>query len=139
MKKVLAGIITAALVLTLASASALAAPHHAWAVERICGGISLGRTCHGFGGWVDTDGDGVCDNYDPSQCPGNGQGWVDTDGDGICDNYDPDLCPGNGQGQGNGGQGNGWANGGQGQGTGWGNGGQGQGGHHGGGHHGGYC
>lgn len=127
MKKVLAGIVSAALVISVASTSALAGGHHAWAIDRIASGISLGRTCHGFGGWVDTNGDGVCDNYDPSLCPGNGQGWVDTNGDGVCDNYDPSQCPGNGQGWGNGGC---WGNGGQG--NGWGNGG-----HHGGGHHGG--
>ncbi|NBK77635.1 hypothetical protein D5272_03270 [bacterium D16-76] len=94
MKKVLAGIVSAALVISVASTSALAGGHHAWAIDRITSGISMGRTCHGFGGWVDTNGDGVCDNYDPSLCPGNGQGW----NNGGC--------------WGNGGQGNGWGNGG---------------------------
>ena len=34
-------------------------------------------------GFVDADGDGVCDNYGA----GTGRGFVDTDGDGVCDNY----------------------------------------------------
>lgn len=87
MKKVMAGIITAALVLTFAAAGAQAASHHAWAVERICTGLQLGRTCHGYG-FTDSNGDGVCDNYDPEYCPGSGQG--------------PSYGQGNGNGQGNG-------------------------------------
>ena len=73
MKKVLAGLITAALVLSLSTTGALAAPHHGRAVERICSGVQAGRLCYGLG-FVDTDGDGVCDNYGPEICPGNGMG-----------------------------------------------------------------
>lgn len=36
-------------------------------------------------GYVDADGDGVCDNR-PSGAGGNGAGYVDADGDGVCDN-----------------------------------------------------
>ena len=34
-------------------------------------------------GYVDADGDGVCDNYGT----GVGRAFVDADGDGVCDNY----------------------------------------------------
>ena len=34
-------------------------------------------------GFVDADGDGVCDNCASGTC---GQGFVDADGDGVCDN-----------------------------------------------------
>lgn len=112
MKKLLAGLLTTALVLTLSAPNALAAPrHHSWAAQRIANGIQAGciRPACAF---VDADGDGTCDNYDPENCPGNGQGnggngagFVDTDGDGVCDNYNPTVCPGNGQGWNGGGQG----------------------------------
>ncbi len=36
----------------------------------------------GFG-WVDADGDGVCDNRGSN---GRGLGWIDSDADGVCDN-----------------------------------------------------
>jgi len=73
MKKVLAGLATAVLVLTLTSGAAFAAPHHGWAVQRMCNGIQIGHMCSRLG-FVDADNDGVCDNYDPSICPGNGWG-----------------------------------------------------------------
>jgi hypothetical protein len=40
-------------------------------------------------GFVDEDGDGVCDNCGAGQGQGrgNGAGFVDEDGDGVCDNY----------------------------------------------------
>ena len=57
-------------------------------------------------GYVDADGDGVCDNYGAGQ--GSRSGYVDADGDGICDNYGNGYGCGNGQGNGNGyGPGNG--------------------------------
>lgn len=53
--------------------------------------------CHGF---VDADGDGVCDNYAQGNCAsgyhhgngaassgGNCPAYTDADGDGTCDNY----------------------------------------------------
>ena len=52
-------------------------------------------------GYVDADGDGVCDNYGSGYC-GNGAGYVDADGDGVCDNY-AGQGQGRGQGQGQGG------------------------------------
>ena len=37
-------------------------------------------------GFVDEDGDGVCDNRGTGLGNGQGAGFVDEDGDGICDN-----------------------------------------------------
>ncbi len=80
MKKILAGALTAAVVLTAGGA--------VWAA----GGRSAGWR------YVDADGDGVCDNQGTGYCwvdangdgicdhQGAGCGWVDADGDGICDN-----------------------------------------------------
>ncbi len=45
-------------------------------------------------GYVDADGDGVCDNYGSGYC-GNGAGYVDVDADGVCDNRGSGNC-GNG-------------------------------------------
>lgn len=152
MRKLLTGLITAALIISCATFSA-SARHGCRAADTVCGGFRAGcgpaaclsqqrvrahhcvdadgdgicdnydpNRCPG-GGFVDADGDGVCDNYDPDNCPGGGNGgYVDADGDGTCDNYDPENCPGNGTG------------GGYGCGSGMGSG---SGGHHGGGHHGG--
>ena len=47
-------------------------------------------------GYVDADGDGVCDNYGSGYC-GNGAGYVDADDDGVCDNRGSGYC-GNGAG-----------------------------------------
>ena len=71
MKKVLFRIFAAAIVLSMAVTTALAAEP---------GG---GRY------FVDADGDGICDNYVPGQGCGSWCGWsfVDADGDGICDTY----------------------------------------------------
>lgn len=78
MKKLLTGIAVIALVVSIGSTSALAA------------GRGCGRN------FVDSDGNGVCDNYDSNGC-GNGAGFVDADGDGVCDNYGSNGC-GNGAG-----------------------------------------
>lgn len=45
--------------------------------------------------FIDTDGDGVCDNYGDRPSKGS-KNFVDEDGDGICDNF------ASGQGKGNG-------------------------------------
>ncbi len=56
------------------------------------------------GGYVDADGDGVCDNRVDGRAAGSG--YVDADGDGVCDNRG---SAGYGQGQGQGqGQGKGF-------------------------------
>ena len=146
MRKLFAGLVTAALVLSVFTlgASAHHGRHHQAAMDLVCSGMKIGQLHPGcvdrWGGghdcWdghycVDADGDGLCDNYGHEHCPGHGACWnysqtggyIDSDNDGVCDNYDPSYCPGNGTGGGNAGSGNG----------GYGNGG----GHHGGGHHGG--
>ena len=71
MKKALFRIFAAAIVLSMAVTTALAAEPG-------------GGRC-----FVDADGDGVCDNYASGQGRGFrcGGGFVDADGDGICDNY----------------------------------------------------
>lgn len=76
MKRVLTGILTAALAVSLCAATAFAA----------------GPRCGRY--YVDADGDGVCDNIG-SRCV-----YVDANGDGICDNYQS----GQGRGCGRGGQ-----------------------------------
>lgn len=97
MKKVLTGLITAALVLSCTSMGA-SAHHRRAAVDLVCGGLQSGHirpTCVGqWNGYghicVDEDHDGICDHYDPEYCPGNGMmgnGFVDADNDGVCDNY----------------------------------------------------
>lgn len=63
----------------------------------------------GCPGYVDENGDGVCDNCTNGQgaCPG----YADADNDGICDNYGSGAC-GTGHGHGHGhGCGNGTGNG----------------------------
>lgn len=81
MKKVFAGILSAALALSLGATAAFAA------------GPGCGRY------FVDADGDGICDVCGASHTqPGGGRYFVDEDGDGVCDNYR------SGQGCGRGGQ-----------------------------------
>lgn len=58
-KKVLAGLLAAALILPVGTAGALAATR----------GQGQGRY------FVDEDGDGICDNYAEGNCPQNGTGW----------------------------------------------------------------
>ena len=76
MRKALLGVVAAAIILSLGSVSAFAA------------GPGGGRY------FVDTDGDGICDNA------GGRCAYVDADGDGICDNYQS----GQGRGCGHGGR-----------------------------------
>ena len=66
MKKIATSIIAVALLLSVTATGVFAAQ-----------GTGAGR------GFVDADGDGVCDNYGT----GAGRGFVDADGDGVCDNY----------------------------------------------------
>ncbi len=79
MKRAAAIFLAAALVLSLGTVSAHAAPQ----------GRGRNHTDRDRGGFVDTDGDGVCDNC----------GFVDADGDGVCDNgQNGGVCPRNGTG-----------------------------------------
>ena len=50
-----------------------------------------GETGNPDTGQVDSDGDGVPDDEDP--CPDDAEQWLDTDGDGACDEND-DACTG---------------------------------------------
>ena len=71
MKKLIAGVITMGLLLSVGATTVSAA------------GPGCGRY------YVDADGDGVYDNY----ASGRGGRWyVDSDGDGFCDNYSSGRC-----------------------------------------------
>lgn len=59
--------------------------------------------------FIDSDNDGICDNYTDGVCPQNGMGngyhhgngnFVDENNDGICDNYANGVRPQNGTGNG---------------------------------------
>ena len=69
MKKLISILAALALVLSMSLSAFAAAPDTA----------ARGGQCAGF---VDADGDGVCDN----RGTGRGAGFVDEDGDGVCDN-----------------------------------------------------
>ena len=99
MKKIIAGILAAALVLSVGIVSAFAAGPDTGRNfvdadgDGVCDncGTGMGRGAGGQGlGFVDADGDGICDNYGTGAgrgAGGQGRGFVDADGDGICDNY----------------------------------------------------
>ena len=125
MKKVFAGILTAALVLSIGTTSAFMAnsePEETSStnVDRaiacnytdtdgdgICDNrdTTSGTNCNGTGkNFVDADGDGICDNRGTASgtnCNSTGKNFVDADGDGICDNYTSGTCQRKGSGQGN--------------------------------------
>lgn len=106
MKKFLGILIAAALLLTVCVPSALAAGNHHGGYHRTNLVNRVHRACAAYGtcqnGWVDADGDGICDNCETAQCgnPANQnrpcRNWVDTNGDQVCDNYGTADCPGNG-------------------------------------------
>lgn len=73
MKKIVLTITALALILSAGTVSAFAAGPNNASAQPGCG------YCSGF---VDTDGDGVCDNLGTRRS----YGFVDADGDGICDN-----------------------------------------------------
>lgn len=68
--------------------------------DGVCDNCGTGRGP----GFVDEDGDGVCDNCGNGR--GRGSGFVDEDGDGVCDNFvDEDgdgVCDNAGRGRGSG-------------------------------------
>ena len=102
MRKALLGVVAAAIILSLGITGAFAAGPGGgrWFVDTDGDGIcdNAGSRC----AYVDADGDGVCDNYVPGQGRGNGCGgnFVDADGDGICDNYPSGQGRGCGYGRG---------------------------------------
>lgn len=89
MKKVVAGIVVAALVATMGAGSvfAMGGHHGGW---RNANTNTVSTTGYQY---VDANGDGVCDWYGTqSGCgingsQGCGYGYVDADGNGVCDNY----------------------------------------------------
>ena len=74
----------------------------AYAEEPVVSGFGRGQGV----GFVDEDGDGVCDYYGTgrgsSQGCGQGAGFVDEDGDGVCDYFGTGRGSGQGCGQGRG-------------------------------------
>lgn len=87
MKKVMTGILAAALVLTVGTTSAFAVGRRANYVDAngdgVCDNYGTGRGQGMY--YVDANGDGVCDNYGTGR--GQGMYYVDANGDGVCDNY----------------------------------------------------
>ena len=98
MKRWMTGILAAVLVCVMVSAGASAlAPHRHGNAAGTVGWGSCGV------GFVDEDGDGVCDNWDGVCAGGCGVGFVDEDGDGVCDNWHEGCLGGHGQAMGQGG------------------------------------
>ncbi len=93
-KKWLIGLAAALLLLPMGTAAALwMAP----ADEAQSTAQQKSAVCEGF---VDADGNGVCDRCDGAVCASRGsgtcEGFVDADGDGVCDRCDGTQC-GSGQ------------------------------------------
>lgn len=92
MKKIWKGTVAAALVLSVAATTAFAAggwrSHSSSYRGTGCQGAYCGTN------YVDTNGDGICDNWGT----GCGRNYVDADGDGVCDNLG--TYPLSGQGRG---------------------------------------
>lgn len=62
------------------------------ATPAVCPATEQGISCEN--GYIDADGDGICDNYDNDWCTHRGGGYVDTNNNGTCDNYENGQCPG---------------------------------------------
>lgn len=118
MKRLLTGILTAVLAVSLCAATAFAAGPRCGRYFVDADGDGICDNCgarHGHwagcgGAFVDADGDGVCDNCGSYPwCGGAGGNFVDADGDGICDNFQSGQGRGCGCGRGaQGGRGNGF-------------------------------
>ena len=106
------GLILAVLLVVISTGSVYAAGGHFSGrhyVDSNSDGIcdNWGTSHHGghgacSGSFVDENGDGVCDNCDTSHCGGHGAcsgSFVDENGDGICDNRGTSLCGGMGLGR----------------------------------------
>lgn len=87
MKKLIIGILAAAMITTAGTSIAFAAkPSH-----------NKAKT------FVDADNNGVCDNKKNAICDGTGSGngnFVDADSNGVCDNKENTVCDGTGNGNG---------------------------------------
>jgi len=89
MKKLLTGIVTMGLVLTVSGTTAFAAGAANRSNFTDADNNGFCDYCNASCQFIDADGDGVCDNYGSGR-NGKGMGcgtrYVDADGDGICDN-----------------------------------------------------
>ena len=86
MKKLVTGVLTLSLLVSLSTTTAFAAGPGGGR----CAGLRAGRGCLYTGAlrsFTDADGDGVCDFRALCGGNGNGAGFVDADADGVCDNY----------------------------------------------------
>lgn len=65
--------------------------------DGVCDNYASGGNGRHHGAYVDADGDGdgICDNYGTGTGGRHGA-FVDADGDGVCDNYGTGQCPGAG-------------------------------------------
>ncbi|MDR0308685.1 MAG: hypothetical protein LBH87_02000 [Coriobacteriales bacterium] len=106
LKKYLKIIIPIVVILALAVPSiAMAAVLHSGSN----GAAGTGKIANAVsGGFVDNNGDGICDNYTNDTAQGataslsTSKCYVDNNGDGICDNYASGTCNGGGYADGNG-------------------------------------
>ena len=107
MKKIIIGIISSAIILSAATASAFALSSDNFGKnytdadnDGVCDNIGT-LSSNGSGvGYVDADNDGICDNKGTGNAygnGGNGAGYVDADNDGICDNRGTGCGNGNGR------------------------------------------
>ncbi|MCI8454832.1 MAG: hypothetical protein HFE84_09495 [Lachnospiraceae bacterium] len=103
MTKALAGILTAATVLSIGITTAFAACPGAGRNFVDADGNGVCDNYESICSYVDTDNDGICDNC--GACHGNcpsqnesGRSYMDVDGDGICDNYTAGRARGRGNG-----------------------------------------
>ena len=100
MKKILIGVLSTAIVLSMCATAAFAAGPGCGRcfVDADGDGVcdNAGSRC----AYVDADGDGICDVCGAAHTQSGGGYFVDEDGDGICDNY----RSGQGRGCGRGGQ-----------------------------------
>ena len=71
------------------AANTTTVPAQTQAVVQTQNGVGYGRNADGPN-YVDSDGDGVCDNYglQGTGAGPNAENFVDNDSDGTCDNYE---------------------------------------------------
>lgn len=106
MKKFVTGIAVMAAALFVNGASIFAAELPAVPGYMDADGDGICDYCGVSCSFVDADGDGICDNY-AALC-GMGTGYVDADGDGVCDYYGTYGCGRGGRGGRGCGRGRGW-------------------------------
>ena len=92
MKKILFGVLTLTIVLSVSASGVFAAGEPVSDCnfsflnsEKVCN--AAGSACR----YVDEDNNGICDFRESSAVGRQGQNYVDADGDGICDNRNSDC------------------------------------------------